>query len=54
MDELSLDFISHCLMINPDYRSSASDLLSHPLFDTAFKDDLALKLNDWTTKTHSE
>jgi len=33
IDEKSLDFIRHCLMIDPVDRWSASALMNHELFD---------------------
>jgi serine/threonine protein kinase len=37
MDDLSLDFISRCLQIDPILRWDTKELLNHPLFDDDFR-----------------
>jgi serine/threonine protein kinase len=50
IDDLSLDFLSHCLQIDPDLRWSAEQLLNHPLFDEQFKIEFSLNFNMWVAE----
>jgi serine/threonine protein kinase len=50
IDDLSFDFLSHCLQIDPDLRWSAEQLLNHPLFDEQFKIEFSLNFNMWVAE----
>ena len=53
MDDLSLDFISRCLQIDPILRWDTKELLNHPLFDDDFKIFIADKMDQWRIEDDS-